>query len=103
MTLEILCCHEYHICEGDNNGWPHLFDKYFGMPSYNTGTKSHMCLLGVVPELCKCRDLELDCDGTQLRDIPAVAVNVTMIYLQYNRIQDVSPDAFRGLHNLTRL
>uniref|UniRef100_A0AAV2MHR1 Uncharacterized protein n=1 Tax=Knipowitschia caucasica TaxID=637954 RepID=A0AAV2MHR1_KNICA len=24
-------------------------------------------------------------------------------YLQHNRIQDVNPDAFRGLYNLTRL
>nr|XP_019959372.1 PREDICTED: relaxin receptor 1 [Paralichthys olivaceus] len=112
---------------GDNNGWPHLFDKYFGMPSYNTGTKSNICLLGVVPELCQCRELELDCDSAQLRDVPAVAINVTMmslqrnrlhklkentffkyqslqkLYLQHNRIQDVSPDAFRGLYNLTRL
>uniref|UniRef100_A0A3Q3MXX6 Relaxin family peptide receptor 1 n=1 Tax=Mastacembelus armatus TaxID=205130 RepID=A0A3Q3MXX6_9TELE len=112
---------------GDNNGWPHLFDKYFGMPSYDTRTKSNVCLLGAVPELCQCRDLELDCDSAQLQDIPVVAMNVTMmslqrnqlqelrantffnyqslqkLYLQHNRIQDVSPDAFRGLYNLTRL
>uniref|UniRef100_A0A3Q3FH64 Relaxin family peptide receptor 1 n=1 Tax=Labrus bergylta TaxID=56723 RepID=A0A3Q3FH64_9LABR len=112
---------------GDNNGWPHLFDKYFGMPSSDTGTRSNLCLLGIFPELCQCRELELDCDGAQLRDVPVVAVNVTMmslqrnhlhtlkaniffkyqslqkLYLQHNRIQDVSPDAFRGLYNLTRL
>ncbi|KAM8847754.1 relaxin receptor 1 [Synchiropus picturatus] len=112
---------------GDNNGWPHLFDKYFGMPTHNTGTKSQLCLLGPIPELCECRDLELDCDGAQLQDVPMVALNVTMmslqrnllrrlkanmffryqslqkLYLQHNRITDVSPDAFRGLHNLTRL
>ncbi|XP_013125749.1 relaxin receptor 1 isoform X2 [Oreochromis niloticus] len=112
---------------GDNNGWPHLFDKYFGMPSHNARTKSNVCLLGVVPELCQCRDLELDCDGAHFQDIPVVAMNVTMmslqrnglrklrantffkyqslqkLYLQHNKIQDVSPDAFRGLYNLTRL
>uniref|UniRef100_A0A674MR21 Relaxin family peptide receptor 1 n=1 Tax=Takifugu rubripes TaxID=31033 RepID=A0A674MR21_TAKRU len=43
------------------------------------------------------------CDRAQLPDIPLVAVNVTMMYLQHNRIQDVHPDAFRGLYNLTRL
>ncbi|KAM9741626.1 relaxin receptor 1 [Menidia menidia] len=112
---------------GDNNGWPHLFDKYFGMPNYNVRTKSNICLLGVIPESCQCRDLELDCDSAQLQDVPVVAINVTMmslqrnrlhrlkaygffnyqslekLYLQHNKIQDVSPDAFRGLHNLTRL
>uniref|UniRef100_A0A674P3P4 Relaxin family peptide receptor 1 n=1 Tax=Takifugu rubripes TaxID=31033 RepID=A0A674P3P4_TAKRU len=91
---------------GDNNGWPHLFDKYFGMPSYNcplTGLHIPSPVLGTVPEFCLCRDLELDCDRAQLPDIPLVAVNVTMMYLQHNRIQDVHPDAFRGLYNLTRL
>ncbi|XP_062331701.1 relaxin receptor 1 [Osmerus eperlanus] len=112
---------------GDNNGWPHLFDKYFGIPNYDLGTKSNTCLLGLVPDRCQCRDLELDCDGAQLQDVPAVAVNVTMmslqrnrlrklnadifykyqslqkLYLQHNRIRAVSPSAFRGLYNLTRL
>ncbi|XP_061691550.1 relaxin receptor 1 isoform X2 [Syngnathoides biaculeatus] len=112
---------------GDNNGWPHLFDKYFGMPSHSAGTKSIMCLLGLIPERCQCRDLELDCDGARLGDVPAVALNVTMmslqrnhlqklkansffmyqslqkLYLQHNEIAEVNPAAFRGLYNLTRL
>ncbi|KAM9833222.1 relaxin receptor 1 isoform 2-T2 [Syngnathus typhle] len=112
---------------GDNNGWPHLFDKFFGMPNHSDRTKSNVCLLGLIPDSCQCRDLELDCDGTQLRDVPVVAVNVTMmslqrnhlqklkanaffiyqnlqkLYLQHNEIEDVSPTAFRGLYNLTRL
>ncbi|XP_061895687.1 relaxin receptor 1-like isoform X1 [Entelurus aequoreus] len=112
---------------GDNNGWPHLLDKYFGIPSHNTGTKSNVCLLGSIPEPCQCLDLELDCEGAQFHDVPAVAVNVTMmslqrnhlqrlttdaffmyqslqkLYLQHNRIAEVSPGAFRGLYNLTRL
>uniref|UniRef100_A0AAY4DET6 G-protein coupled receptors family 1 profile domain-containing protein n=1 Tax=Denticeps clupeoides TaxID=299321 RepID=A0AAY4DET6_9TELE len=112
---------------GDNNGWPHLFDKYFGMPSYDVVTKSSMCLLGSVPEPCLCRDLELDCDGAHFKDVPTVSINVTMmslqrnrlrklnadiffkyenlqkLYLQHNRIRAVNPNAFRGLYNLTRL
>uniref|UniRef100_A0A8C6KAV9 Relaxin family peptide receptor 1 n=1 Tax=Nothobranchius furzeri TaxID=105023 RepID=A0A8C6KAV9_NOTFU len=92
---------------GDNNGWPHLFDKYFGLPSPNARTKSNTCLLGVVPDFCQCRDLELDCDSSQLQDIPVVPINVFLClicrYLQHNKIQEVSPDAFRGLYNLTRL
>lgn len=39
-------------------------------------------VLGVVPELCQCRDLELDCDGAQLEDIPVVAINVTMMWVE---------------------
>ncbi|KAK1803920.1 hypothetical protein P4O66_003860 [Electrophorus voltai] len=112
---------------GDNNGWPHLFDKYFGIPSNDLGTKSNACLLGLVPVECQCRDLELDCDGAYFKDVPAVSINVTMmslqrnqlrklnadmfikylslqkLYLQHNRIRTVEPHAFRGLYNLTRL
>uniref|UniRef100_A0A3Q3W0Y5 G-protein coupled receptors family 1 profile domain-containing protein n=1 Tax=Mola mola TaxID=94237 RepID=A0A3Q3W0Y5_MOLML len=109
----------------DNNGWPNLFDNYFGMPRSDAVVKSDVCVLGVIPELCQCRDLELDCDGAHLQDVPVVPVNVTMSlqrnrlqkltankfftyeslkkYLQHNGIQDVSPDAFRGLYNLTRI
>ena len=39
-------------------------------------------VLGVVPELCQCRDLELDCDGARLQDIPVVAMNVTMMWVE---------------------
>uniref|UniRef100_A0A8C2DTS3 Electron transfer flavoprotein dehydrogenase n=1 Tax=Cyprinus carpio TaxID=7962 RepID=A0A8C2DTS3_CYPCA len=112
---------------GDNNGWPHLFDNYFGIPSNNLGTKSNACLLGTVPAECQCRDLELDCDGAHFKDVPTVSINVTMmslqrnrlrklnadmflkyqslqkLYLQHNRIKAVHPHAFRGLYNLTRL
>ncbi|CAM4616108.1 unnamed protein product [Leuciscus chuanchicus] len=111
----------------DNNGWPHLFDNYFGIPSNNLGTKSNACLLGTVPAECQCRDLELDCDGAHFKDVPTVSINVTMmslqrnrlrklnadmffmyqslqkLYLQHNRIKAVHPHAFRGLYNLTRL
>ncbi|XP_036407358.1 relaxin receptor 1-like [Megalops cyprinoides] len=112
---------------GDNNGWPHLFDKYFGILNNDFGAKSNKCLLGAVPDKCLCRDLELDCDSAQLQDIPSVSTNVTMmslqrnrlrklnadifydyqnlqkLYLQHNRIRVVNPNAFRGLYNLTRL
>ncbi|KAG7458774.1 hypothetical protein MATL_G00224120 [Megalops atlanticus] len=112
---------------GDNNGWPNLFDKYFGILNNDFGTKSNKCLLGTVPDSCLCRGLELDCDGAQLRAVPAVSTNVTMmslqrnrlrklnadmfykyqnlqkLYLQHNRIRVVNPHAFRGLYNLTRL
>ncbi|XP_056457140.1 relaxin receptor 1 [Gadus chalcogrammus] len=112
---------------GDNNGWPHLFDSYFGMPNSDPGTRTTTCLLGGVPESCQCRGLEVDCDGGGLQSVPSVAVNVTMmslqrnqlgnlngrvfyqyqslhrLYLQHNGIAAVDPDAFRGLYNLTRL
>ncbi|XP_076877806.1 relaxin receptor 1 isoform X2 [Brachyhypopomus gauderio] len=132
---QVLHCNGVDDCEnqadeencGDNNGWPHLFDKYFGIPSNDLGSKSNACLLGVVPVECQCRDLELDCDGAHFKDVPVISINVTMmslqrnrlrrlnadmfvkyqslqkLYLQHNRIKTVEPHTFRGLYNLTRL
>lgn len=42
-VLVLLSLYSLFHFPGDNNGWPHLFDKYFGMPSYNTVVKSNMC------------------------------------------------------------
>ncbi|XP_072290443.1 relaxin receptor 1, partial [Eucyclogobius newberryi] len=88
---------------GDNNGWPHLFDKYFGMPSNTAGTRSSVCLLGVFPERCQCQDLELDCDGTKLQEIPPVPLNVTMMSLQRNQLEELKANAFVKLQNLRKL
>lgn len=44
-----------------------------------TGRYISSPVLGAIPERCLCRDLELDCDGGQLPDIPVVAINVTMM------------------------
>lgn len=42
IMISIFFC-RFSSFSGDNNGWPHLFDKYFGMPSHNTRTKSNIC------------------------------------------------------------
>lgn len=51
---------------------------------YPSPVSSIALVLGVVPELCLCRDLELDCDGAHLQDIPVVAMNVTMMWVENN-------------------
>ncbi|XP_043401845.1 relaxin receptor 1 isoform X3 [Chelonia mydas] len=117
---------------GDNNGWSQQFDKYFA--KYNEMTSSHAfgvktseCLVDSVPAECLCRGLELDCEGANLRAVPSVSSNVTLmslkrnqlrklsadsfkkyqdlknLYLQNNKIRTVSAYAFKGLYNLTKL
>ncbi|XP_053556203.1 relaxin receptor 1 [Bombina bombina] len=117
---------------GDNNGWSQQLDKHFenqkfDLNFFDTEKKPSECLLGLVPVKCLCRGLELDCDGANLTTVPSVSSNVTMmflqnnklkelitdgfysypglrnLYLQYNEIRTVSIYAFRGLHNLTKL
>ncbi|XP_067407924.1 relaxin receptor 1 isoform X3 [Emydura macquarii macquarii] len=117
---------------GDNNGWSQQFDKYFAnyneMTSpYASEAKTSECLIDSVPAECLCQGLELDCDGANLRAVPSVSSNVTLmslqrnqlrklsadifkkyqdlknLYLQNNKIRAVSEHAFRGLYNLTKL
>uniref|UniRef100_A0A8C6JKA1 Uncharacterized protein n=1 Tax=Melopsittacus undulatus TaxID=13146 RepID=A0A8C6JKA1_MELUD len=96
-------------CE-DYNGWSLQFDKhytkdkYYQMKSlYASQTKTPECLAGAVPAECTCQRLEIFCDAAKLRAVPSVSSNITIMYLQNNRIRAVSERAFKGLFNLTKL
>ncbi|XP_048068110.2 relaxin receptor 1 isoform X11 [Ursus arctos] len=93
---------------GDNNGWPLQFDKYIvgyhRMTSpYPFETQTSECLVGSVPMQCLCRGLEVDCDETNLRAVPSVSSNVTIMSLQWNLIRKLPPDGFKKYHNLQKL
>uniref|UniRef100_A0A5F4W0E0 Relaxin family peptide receptor 1 n=1 Tax=Callithrix jacchus TaxID=9483 RepID=A0A5F4W0E0_CALJA len=93
---------------GDNNGWSLQFDKYFA--NYFKMTSPHPfeaekpeCLVGSVPLQCRCQGLELDCDETNLRAVPSVSSNVTVMSLQWNLIRKLPPDCFKNYHDLRKL
>ncbi|KAJ3587202.1 hypothetical protein NHX12_010800 [Muraenolepis orangiensis] len=54
-------------------------------------------------EWCQCRDLELVCDGGTLQNIPSVALNVTMMSLQRNRLRKLNGHDFYQYQNLRKL
>ncbi|KAF4799480.1 relaxin receptor 2-like protein [Turdus rufiventris] len=58
---------------------------------------------GDVPEECTCQGLEVFCDAAKLRAVPSVSSNITIMYLQNNKIRTISEHAFKGLYNLTKL
>uniref|UniRef100_A0A8C3KTZ2 Relaxin family peptide receptor 1 n=1 Tax=Chrysolophus pictus TaxID=9089 RepID=A0A8C3KTZ2_CHRPC len=70
---------------------------------YAFQTKTPECLAGAVPAECTCQGLEVSCDAAKLRAVPLVPSNITMMYLQDNKIRAVSKHAFKGLYNLTKL
>uniref|UniRef100_A0A8P0P216 Relaxin family peptide receptor 1 n=1 Tax=Canis lupus familiaris TaxID=9615 RepID=A0A8P0P216_CANLF len=93
---------------GDNNGWPLQFDKYVAnyyrmTSSYPFEAQTSECLVGSVPMQCVCRGLEVDCDETNLRAVPSVSSNVTLMSLRWNLIRKLPPDGFRKYHNLQKL
>ncbi|KAK2493163.1 hypothetical protein MC885_017774, partial [Smutsia gigantea] len=93
---------------GDNNGWSLQFDKYFTnhykvTSAYPIEAKTSACLVGSVPMQCFCRGLELDCDESNLRAVPSVSANVTIMSLQWNLIRKLPLDAFKKYHHLQKL
>ncbi|KTF72362.1 hypothetical protein cypCar_00041956, partial [Cyprinus carpio] len=90
----------------DNNGWPHLFDNYFGIPSNNLGTKSNACCLMksiAFKQPLFIRSLQRNRLRKLNADMFLKYQSLQKLYLQHNRIKAVHPHAFRGLYNLTRL
>ncbi|XP_069868400.1 relaxin receptor 1 isoform X5 [Dipodomys merriami] len=93
---------------GDNNGWSLQLDKYFAnyyrMTSpYPFKAETSECLVGSVPVRCLCQGLELDCDEANLRAVPSVSSNVTVMSLQWNFIRKLPPNGFKKYHDLQRL
>uniref|UniRef100_H0WKK0 Relaxin receptor 1 n=1 Tax=Otolemur garnettii TaxID=30611 RepID=H0WKK0_OTOGA len=92
----------------DNNGWSLQLDKYFAsyykMTSPNPfGAETSECLLGSLPAQCFCQGLELDCDETNLRSVPSVSSNVTVMSLQWNLLRKLPPNGFKNYHDLQKL
>nr|XP_027782464.1 relaxin receptor 1 isoform X2 [Marmota flaviventris] len=61
------------------------------------------CVLGSVPGHCFCGGLQLDCDEANLRAVPSVSSNVTIMSLQWNILRKLPPDGFRKYHYLQKL
>ncbi|XP_060234445.1 relaxin receptor 1 isoform X3 [Meriones unguiculatus] len=92
----------------DNNGWSVQLDRFFA--NYYKVTwanpseaETPECLVGSVPMHCLCQDLELDCDEANLRAVPTVSPNVTVMSLQWNFIRTLPPNGFRKYHELQKL
>ncbi|XP_007184208.1 relaxin receptor 1 isoform X1 [Balaenoptera acutorostrata] len=66
-------------------------------------TETSECLVDSVPMQCLCRGLELDCDETNLRAVPSVSSNVTLMSLKWNLIRKLPPDGFKKYHDLQKL
>ncbi|XP_059574270.1 relaxin receptor 2 isoform X3 [Alligator mississippiensis] len=111
--------------QGDNSGWANIFDMVHGKPNYLD--LSEECCLHQYPESCDCIETELECVDVNLKSVPLVSSNVTLlslkhnqihalpdevfsrytevkkIFLQHNCIQTISRKAFFGLYKLQKL
>ncbi|XP_008053201.1 relaxin receptor 2, partial [Carlito syrichta] len=107
---------------GDTSGWTTILGTVHG--NADIVTLTHECLLNPYPQRCDCKERELECFDANLKSVPMISRNVTLlslkknkihslpdkvfikytklkkIYLQHNCIRHISRKAFWGLHNL---
>uniref|UniRef100_A0A8C2M4U5 G-protein coupled receptor 106 n=1 Tax=Cricetulus griseus TaxID=10029 RepID=A0A8C2M4U5_CRIGR len=107
---------------GDTSGWATIFGTVHG--NVNKVTLTQECFLSQYPQHCYCIENELECIKADLKAVPKVSSNVTLlslkknkihrlpvkvfskytelekIYLQHNCITHISRKAFFGLYNL---
>nr|DBA32613.1 TPA: hypothetical protein GDO54_000390 [Pyxicephalus adspersus] len=86
---------------GDNNGWANMFDEVHSKA--NEITEPQECCLYQFPDICECKDTELECVDGNLQAVPHVSSNVTLLFLQYNCLSNISQKAFFGLYHLQKL
>ncbi|XP_068121124.1 relaxin receptor 2 isoform X2 [Hyperolius riggenbachi] len=61
------------------------------------------CCLSQFPDICECKDTELECVEANLEAVPTVSSNVTLLSLKGNRIRSLSDNALFGYKDLTKL
>ncbi|XP_006763781.1 PREDICTED: relaxin receptor 2 isoform X1 [Myotis davidii] len=107
---------------GDTSGWATIFGTIHGNADKVAFTQE--CFLNQYPPRCDCKETELECVNADLKLVPPVSSNVTLlslkknkihslpgkvfikytelkkIFLQHNCIRHISWKAFFGLHNL---
>ncbi|XP_053328308.1 relaxin receptor 2-like [Spea bombifrons] len=89
----------------DNSGWPKLFDAIQSsrgnraMPE----EESHKCELDVFPENCTCWRRMINCSNQELRSVPFVSSNVTILDLKENKIRFLADGGFNLYWNLEKL
>ncbi|KAM9321618.1 relaxin receptor 2 [Gastrophryne carolinensis] len=86
---------------GDNNGWTNMFDVING--KLNELKEPQECCLTQFPDICECKDTELECVEANLEAVPHVSSNVTLLSLRGNKIHTLSDNAFFGYKDLTKL
>ncbi|XP_031194683.1 relaxin receptor 2 isoform X3 [Mastomys coucha] len=118
-----LCPKGYFPCGNLTKCLPRAF-HCDGVDDCGNGADEDNCVLSQYPQHCYCRENELECIKTELKAVPKVSSNVTLlslkknkihrlpgkvfskytelrkIYLQHNCITHISRRAFLGLHNL---
>ncbi|XP_038618104.1 relaxin receptor 2 [Tachyglossus aculeatus] len=77
---------------GDNSGWANIFDAVHGKP--NDQEFTHECFLLHYPQGCDCLETELECVDVNMKSVPLVSSNVTLLSLKRNQIHILPDEVF---------
>ncbi|XP_063288243.1 relaxin receptor 2-like [Pelobates fuscus] len=89
----------------DNSGWPKLFDIIQSARGNRAMLEDeiHDCELDLSPEHCICRRRMINCSMLELRTVPLVSSNVTILDLKENKIKFLPDGGFQTYQKLERL
>ncbi|EGV98883.1 Relaxin receptor 2 [Cricetulus griseus] len=86
---------------GDTSGWATIFGTVHG--NVNKVTLTQECFLSQYPQHCYCIENELECIKADLKAVPKVSSNVTLLDLSSNMITKLPARIFSDLHLLQKL
>ncbi|KAM8954044.1 relaxin receptor 1-like, partial [Pelodytes ibericus] len=110
---QLLHCNDHKDCANgadeencvDNIGWPKLFDTKQSARGNRAMLEedTRECELESFPEHCVCSSRKINCSARELRSIPLVSFNVTILDLKNNKIQHLPDGGFIMYRNLEYL
>ncbi|XP_026640613.1 relaxin receptor 2 [Microtus ochrogaster] len=86
---------------GDTSGWATIFGTVHG--NVNKVTLTQECFLSQYPPHCSCRENELECMNAELKAVPKVSSNVTLLSLKKNKIHSLPVNVFRKYTELKKI
>ncbi|XP_038674877.1 relaxin receptor 2-like isoform X1 [Scyliorhinus canicula] len=104
-----LYCNNIKDCENgadeadcdDYTGLSDIFEKAF--PAIQNENISKECFLKEYPQKCDCRETELECVDVNLRYVPQISINVTLLSLKRDKIKNLPADVFIKYTGLDQL
>uniref|UniRef100_A0A8C0Z7A7 Relaxin family peptide receptor 2 n=2 Tax=Canis lupus familiaris TaxID=9615 RepID=A0A8C0Z7A7_CANLF len=86
---------------GDTSGWATIFGTVHG--NANNVALTQECFLNQYPQPCDCKGTELECINADLRAVPVISSNTTLLSLKKNKIHSLPDKVFTKYTQLKQI
>ncbi|CAK7321630.1 Relaxin receptor 2 [Vulpes lagopus] len=86
---------------GDTSGWATIFGTVHG--NANNVALTQECFLNQYPQPCDCKGTELECINADLRAVPVISSNTTLLSLKKNKIHSLPDKVFTKYTQLKQM